>query len=70
MARNLTAPLFQDSSGAGKLISLVIRALWVWMGGSICVLIAIPLLATVVLFAALPLLILFQIFSGLVRIII
>jgi hypothetical protein len=70
MARNLTVPLFQDSTGIGKLISFFIRGLWVWVGGIICVLIAIPLLAAVVVFAALPLVIIFQVVSGFIRILV
>ena len=55
MARNLTVPLFQDNSSIGKIISLFIRATWVWIGGMVSAFLIIPLLLGLLMLVLLPL---------------
>lgn len=69
MARNLTVPLFQDDSGMGKVLSFLIRGVWVWWGGMFTVVIAIPLGLLFGLLTISPFLILGEIIWGISRII-
>jgi hypothetical protein len=68
MAQNLTVPLFQDDSGVGKLLSFIIRGVWVWVGGMISAVMALPLILIWVAQAALPLVVIFIIIKGLLNI--
>ncbi|MCA9379251.1 hypothetical protein KC640_02375 [Candidatus Dojkabacteria bacterium] len=68
MARNLTLPLFQDNSGIGKMLAILIRGTWVWLGGMFSAVIAIPLLILFVILVFLPLITLWQIVWGLLQI--
>jgi hypothetical protein len=57
MAKNLTVPLFQDNSGTGKFLAIVIRGIWVWWGGMLSVVMVFPRLLLTGLFFIWPLLV-------------
>ena len=65
MLRNLNQPLFQDYSRIGKAIGFVIRLIWVILGGTVVLLLMIPLLALVLVYALLPILAIGQILLAL-----
>ncbi len=54
MAKNLTVPLFQDDSGAGKAFSFVIRFVWIGVGSVVSLLTTIPFLLFGLLILVLP----------------
>lgn len=55
MAQNLGKPLYQDDSGIGVMIGLVVRGLWVWMGGIASVVLIIPFTLVFLINLLLPL---------------
>lgn len=69
MARNLTVPLFQDNSGVGKMLAILIRGTWVWFGGMFSALITLPLLALFLILIFLPLIVVWQIVWGISQIV-
>lgn len=68
MAQNLFTPLFQDDSGVGKMISFIIRSVWVWFGGMFSAVVAIPLILGWVLISIAPPLLIFIITKGVLNI--
>ena len=54
MARNLTKPLFQDPTGAGRVIGVFIRFGWVWIGSIMTLLVAIPIIILYICFVVFP----------------
>jgi hypothetical protein len=68
MARNWNVPLFQDTSGAGKFISIIIRSIWVWVGGMMVVILSLGPLVALAVYALLPLLVLVQLLLSLIGI--
>lgn len=62
MMSNLFVPMYQDQSFTGKMISFVVRLLWVVFGGLLQFLITIPLLLILLIWILLPFLCIIQIF--------
>ncbi len=67
MAQNFFVPLYQDESSAGRFISFIVRLVWVWFGGMISLVVILPLIAVLLVYVALPLLLIFQIVFGILR---
>ena len=68
MARYLTVPLYQDNSRIGRVVGFVIRGTWVWFGGMASVLISIPVWVFLIIYAALPIIVLAEILIGIVTV--
>lgn len=68
MAQNLTVPLFQDNTGVGKMLSFIIRAVWVWVGGMVSAVMAFPLVALWVVQVILPPLLVVMFIKGVINI--
>lgn len=66
MAQNLGKPLYQDDSGIGRLLGVVIRGGWVWIGGILSVLMAIPFSLILVVNLVLPFAAIFMLIIGVV----
>lgn len=54
MLRNINVPLFQDKSGVGKAVGMVIRVVWVWLGGAFTVIFLVPALVLLLIYILLP----------------
>jgi hypothetical protein len=67
MARYLTVPLYQDMSRMGRLVGLVIRGTWVWFGGMLSVVLSLPLWIFLVIYAALPVIVIAEIVFGIIN---
>lgn len=70
MARNLTVPLFQDNTGMGKMIALVIRSIWVWWGGMFSLVMAVPAFAKALGFLMLPIVAVVGILANLINLLV
>jgi hypothetical protein len=68
MAQNLTVPLYQDKSSGGKMLSFVIRSIWVWGGGLITFILAVPLIVAYLIYLALPIVSLVMIVLAIFRV--
>jgi hypothetical protein len=66
MATNLFTPLYQDYSAVGRMISLIIRSVWVVVGGSLQLIVTIPIVIIFVILVFLPLIPIYMIISFLV----
>jgi hypothetical protein len=66
MARYLTVPMFQDDSGIGKVISFLVRGIWVWFGGMASVVIGLPFWILLLIYALLPLIIIGEVAIGII----
>jgi len=64
MAQNWLRPLFQDESRMGKALAVIIRSLWIWVGGIVSVVMALPSFVVFLLTLVLPLLAILQIIRG------
>ena len=61
MAANLFVPMFQDKTITGRLLSLLMRVIWVLVGSAIQIIITIPVMAVFLIWIFLPLLPIIQI---------
>lgn len=70
MAQNLGTPLFQDNTGVGKMISWVVRIIWVWGGGMVSAAGAFPWIVAWAVLLVLPVVSLAMLILGVVNIVI
>jgi hypothetical protein len=69
MARYLFVPLYQDNTGVGRIISVIIRLTWAWIGGVLSVMMAVPNFIFLLLWVLLPVIVGAQIILGLTKVI-
>lgn len=63
MIENFIVPLYQDQSGVGKFISVIIRSVWIILGGVIMLLLTVPMIIIFGIYLLLPIMPLFAVLN-------